>query len=584
MRLAHFTWVSALLMGVVMPLSATEIEWPVYGGDNLHQRHSKLTQINKSNVSSLIEAWEFDTGINDTFQATPVVLNGVMYVSLPFNDVVALDAATGKQLWRYEHVLDENYPICCGPANRGVAVANGMVFTGTIDARLIALDARTGQTRWDRRVIGEDRGIQEDVSKLTDSELGSVSGTSGAGINMAPMIYQDTVIIGITGVGYGLHLEDAMDADSALGTVVGIAGKYGRRGFMAGYDINTGEQKWQFDTIKSEGWEGNFVTETADGVKLPRDISQEKAALAEHADAWRYGGASAWSTPVIDPYTGILHFGTGNPSPQMEGSSRPGDNLYSSSLLALDANSGDYRWHYQQVPHDSWGYDVASPPVLFDISIRGEPIPAIGQAGKTGWFYVHDRRNGKFLYKSEAFVPQQNMFSLPSAEGTIIYPGVMGGVNWSPVSVDTRRRLVFIPGIHWPVEYKLHQQAAAEGQEAVRYSSMSPLNTVEKYGLLTAIDLDSGKIVWQVKTENPLIGGVLSTASGLVFVGEGKGEVMAFDADSGEKRWSGATEAGVNAPPISYSINGKQHIAVAVGGNRLFGFKTGQKIKVWRLP
>src|SRR5690554_405435 len=470
MRLAHFTWVSALLMGVVMPLSATEIEWPVYGGDNLHQRHSKLTQINKSNVSSLIEAWEFDTGINDTFQVTPVVLNGVMYVSLPFNDVVALDAATGKQLWRYEHVLDENYPICCGPANRGVAVANGMVFTGTIDARLIALDARTGQTRWDRRVIGEDRGIQEDVSKLTDSELGSVSGTSGAGINMAPMIYQDTVIIGITGVGYGLHLEDAMDADSALGTVVGIAGKYGRRGFMAGYDINTGEQKWQFDTIKSEGWEGNFVTETADGVKLPRDISQEKAALAEHADAWRYGGASAWSTPVIDPYTGILHFGTGNPSPQMEGSSRPGDNLYSSSLLALDANSGDYRWHYQQVPHDSWGYDVASPPVLFDISIRGEPIPAIGQAGKTGWFYVHDRRNGKFLYKSEAFVPQQNMFSLPSAEGTIIYPGVMGGVNWSPVSVDTRRRLVFIPGIHWPVAYKLHQQAAAQGQEAVRYS------------------------------------------------------------------------------------------------------------------
>lgn len=176
------------------------------------------------------------------------------------------------------------------------------------------------------------------------------------------------------------------------------------------------------------------------------------------------------------------------------------------------------------------------------------------------------------------------MFSLPSKEGTVIYPGVMGGANWSPVSVDARRRLVFIAAIHWPVEYKLHEQAASDGKEAVRYSSMSPLNTAEKHGLLTAIDLDNGEIVWQVKTENPLIGGVLSTASGLVFVGEGNGELMAFDADSGEKRWSAKTEAGVNAPPITYSINGKQHIAVAVGGNRLFGFKTGQKIKVWRLP
>jgi alcohol dehydrogenase (cytochrome c) len=369
-----------------------------------------------------------------------------------------------------------------------------------------------------------------------------------------------------------------------LGAVVGIAGKYGRRGFMAGYDIETGKQKWQFDTIKAENWEGDFVTKTADGVKLPRDIAKEKASLEQHSDAWRYGGASAWSTPVIDPYTGILHFGTGNPSPQMEGSSRPGDNLYSSSLLALDANSGDYRWHYQQVPHDSWGYDVASPPVLFDITIQGKPTPAIGQAGKTGWFYVHDRRNGKFLYKSEAFVPQKNMFELPSSEGTVIYPGVMGGANWSPVSVDARRRLVFIAAIHWPVEYKLHKQAAKEGEEAVRYSSMSPLNTPEKHGLLTAIDLDSGEIVWQVKTENPLIGGVLSTASGLVFTGEGSGELMAFDADSGEKRWSGKTEAGVNAPPITYSVNGKQYIAVAVGGNRLFGFKTGQKIRAWSLP
>lgn len=213
MRLKNTIGACWLLLALSFSLSADEVEWPVYGGDNLHQRHSQLTQINKSNISGLVEGWEFDTGVNETFQATPVVQNGVMYVSLPFNDVVALDAATGNLIWRYEHDLDKDYPICCGPANRGVAVANGMVFTGTIDARLIALDAKTGKKRWDNRVIGENTGIQEDASRLDNTELGSVSGTSGAGINMAPMIYQDTVIIGITGVGYGLHL-DANDSDS----------------------------------------------------------------------------------------------------------------------------------------------------------------------------------------------------------------------------------------------------------------------------------------------------------------------------------------------------------------------------------
>ncbi|MCX4193998.1 pyrroloquinoline quinone-dependent dehydrogenase [Methylophaga sp. OBS1] len=575
----------ALTCAVLIPACSveTEVEWPLFGGNELHQRHSPLTQINPDNVAELEPAWEFNSGIEATFQATPIVKNGVMYVSLPFNDVVALDATSGERLWRYQHDWDETRKMCCGPANRGVAVSQGRVFMGTVDGRLIALDARTGNKLWDQDVTKGKSGIREDVSLLEGDTEGEVSGTSGAGLNMAPMVYKGKVIIGITGVGYGLHL-DSPDPNAPLGAVVGIAGKYGRRGFMAAYDAETGEQQWQFDTIPEQGWEGDFVQATPDGEKLPRDIESEKASADQYADAWRYGGGSAWSTPAIDHETDTLYFGTGNPSPQMEGSSRPGDNLYTSSLVALDATTGELKWYFQQVPHDMWGYDVASPPVLFDVQRDGQSIPAVGQAGKTGWFYVLNRHSGELIFKSEAYVPQQNMFQSPSREGTVIYPGVLGGSNWSPVSLDPERRLVFIAGIHWPVTYSLHQLEGKDGEAGVQYSSMSPVNTDERYGLLSAIDIDTGELVWQHKTPEPLLGGVLSTASGLVFSGEGNGQLFALNAETGEKLWSGATEAGVNAPPISYQIGGKQYIAAVAGGNKLFGFKGGDALKVWALP
>ncbi len=561
----------------------TQQEWPLFGGNEMHQRHSPLTQIKPGNVSELEAAWEFHSGIEATFQATPIVKNGVMFVSLPFNDVVALDAASGERLWRYQHDWDETRKMCCGPANRGVAVAQGRVFMGTVDGRLIALDAQTGSKLWDQDVTKGKSGIREDISILEGDTEGEVSGTSGAGLNMAPMVYKGKVIIGITGVGYGLHL-DSPDPNAPLGAVVGIAGKYGRRGFLAAYDVETGEQEWQFDTIPEQGWEGDFVETTPDGEKLPRDIEAEKAAADEYADAWRYGGGSAWSTPAIDHETDTLYFGTGNPSPQMEGSSRPGDNLYTSSLVALDATTGELKWYFQQVPHDMWGYDVASPPVLFDVKREGQSIPAVGQAGKTGWFYVLNRRTGELLFKSDAYVPQQNMFQSPSKEGTVIYPGVLGGSNWSPVSLDPERRLVFIAGIHWPVTYSLHQLEGKNGEPGVQYSSMSPVNTGERYGLLSAINIDTGELVWQHKTPDPLLGGVLSTASGLVFSGEGSGELFALDAESGKKLWSAPTEAGVNAPPITYQVDGKQYVAVVAGGNKLFGFKGGDALRVWALP
>lgn len=567
--------------------ASSDTEWPVFGGNWDHQRHTLSTQITPRNVGQLDLAWEFDTGVSSSFQATPIVVNGIMFVSLPFNHVVALKADTGKLVWRYTHDRIKDRPMCCGPANRGVAVSDGKVFMGTVDSRLLALDARTGQKLWDIDVTKGEQGVQEDAATLgsqLDTQGGKleVSGASGAGINMAPMVFDGKVIVGITGVGYGLHL-DSPDPDAPLGAVVGIAGNYGRRGFMAAYDANTGTLAWKFDTVPEQGWEGEFRQTTPDGVTLPRNIEQEKAAAAQYPDAWKYGGGSAWSTPAIDRKNGILYFGTGNPSPQMEGSSRPGDNLYTASLVALDVRTGKLKWHYQQVPHDMWGYDVASPPVLFTSQHQGQAIEAVGQAGKTGWFYVHNRITGELLFKSEAFVPQHNMFTLPTEQGNVIYPGVIGGSNWSPVSVDEQRRMVFIAGIHWPVKYQLHALKAKGNKPALKYSSMSPIEDGEKYGLLSAIHLDTGKLVWQHKVNAPLIGGVLSTQTGLVFSGEGSGEFFALDSNTGKRVWQHNNSAGVNAPPIAYEVAEKQFLAVAVGGNKLFGFKQGQTIKAWAL-
>lgn len=568
-------------------LAGSDREWPVFGGNWDHQRHSPSTQITPGNVGQLDLAWEFDTGVSSSFQATPIVVNGIMFVSLPFNHVVALKADTGKLLWRYTHNRIKDRPMCCGPANRGVAVSDGKVFMGTVDSRLLALDARTGQKLWDIDVTKGEQGVQEDAATLgsqLDTQGGKleVSGASGAGINMAPMVFDGKVIVGITGVGYGLHL-DSPDPDAPLGAVVGIAGNYGRRGFMAAYDVNTGAMAWKFDTVPDQGWEGEFRQTTPDGVALPRNIEQEKAAATQYPDAWKFGGGSAWSTPAIDRDNGILYFGTGNPSPQMEGSSRPGDNLYTASLVALDVRTGKLKWFYQQVPHDMWGYDVASPPVLFTTRHEGQAVKAVGQAGKTGWFYVHNRITGELLFKSEAFVPQHNMFTLPTEQGNVIYPGVIGGSNWSPVSVDEQRRMVFIAGIHWPVKYQLHELKAKGNKPALKYSSMSPIEDGEKYGLLSAIHLDTGKLMWQHKVNAPLIGGVLSTQTGLVFSGEGSGEFFALDSNTGKRVWQHSNSAGVNAPPIAYEVSGKQFLAVAVGGNKLFGFRQGQTIKAWAL-
>jgi len=558
-------------------------QWPSFGNDYSSQRFSNANQINTKNVKNLTLAWQHNSGVINSQQTTPIVQDGIMYFSLPFNHVVALDAKSGKEQWRYQHDRREDWKMCCGPQNRGVAVSDGRVYIGTVDARLIALDAKTGQKIWDIDVVEAAiaREGQETLNQNDPNKARKVTGGTGIGIGMAPVVYKGKVIIGITGVGYGLHIDNLRD-DAPLGAVIGVVGNYGRPGFLAAFDVNDGQRIWQFDTIPTTGWEGDFTEVTEDGVTFQRDIAAEKAALSQYPNAASLGGGSAWSTPAIDTEHDILFFGTGNPSPQMNDVSRPGDNLYTVSLVALDANTGERKWHYQQVPHDLWGYDLASPPVLFDYHLDGKVIPAVGQASKTGWFYIHDRLTGKLLKKSDAFVPQKNMFAKATFEGTVIYPGILGGSNWSPVSVDQGKQRVFVSGIHAPIKYTLHETPAKDGNPAIRYVSSEPTDD-PSWGLLSAIDLSTGEIVWQNKTEQPLVGGTLATAGGLVFMGEGNGHFNAYDSQTGELLWQAKSEFGVNAPPISYTVDGRQYIAVASGGNKIMGFKQGDAMLVYQL-
>jgi glucose dehydrogenase len=559
-------------------------DWPSFGLNLSNQRFSTANQINASNVKNLAQAWAYNSGVVGSFQTTPIVQDGVMYLSLPFNHVVALNAKTGKEIWRYTHDRRKDWAMCCGPANRGVAVSDGRVFIGTVDARLIALNSKNGAKIWDIDVV--DGAIltegQDALNKNDPNSARKVTGGTGIGIAMAPVVYKGKVIVGITGVGYGLHIDNPT-ADAPLGAVIGVAGRFGRPGFLAAYSVETGEKYWQFDTIPQTGWEGKFSETTDDGITFNRDIAQEKADLTKYADSARFGGGSAWSTPAIDAETDTLYFGTGNPSPQMNDISRPGDNLYTVSLVALDSNTGLRRWHYQQVPHDLWGYDLASPPVLFNYNQNGKRIAAVGQASKTGWFYVHNRATGQLLKKTDAFVPQKNMFKKATFEGTVVYPGILGGANWSPVSVDEAKQQVFVAGIHAPIKYTLHETPAKDGAPTIRYAASEPTQD-PRWGLLSSIDLSSGKVSWQVKTEQPLVGGVLATAGGLVFMGEGNGHFNAYNSQTGALLWQVKSEFGVNAPPITYTIAGEQFIAVASGGNSIFGYKQGDAVLVYALP
>ena len=590
LRRCHRPLAAALFCLAIQPAGAAVLltesgDWLLYGRTFDNQRFSPLFQINAGNVERLRPAWRFNTGKFGSFQTSPIVQDGTMYVTTPYNDVIALRADTGEVLWRYRHDLPEGREFCCGPANRGPALSADKLFSVTIDARLIALDRKTGKVIWDAMITDTDSGKAERLEPLLgiDELKGAKqSGQTGYTANLAPQIFAGKVLVGISGAGYGLHMELEQDGEQVL-SVGGLSGGgHGLRGFIVAYDTETGAEIWRWHSTPKAGWQGKWREKTGYGVALNRDLKAERRANKTYSDTWRFGGGSIYTTPAVDPELGLIYIGTGNPSPQMDDSTRPGDNLYTVSLVALEADTGKLRWHYQQVPHDRWGYDVASPPVLFDLAEDGKIIKAVGQASKLGWFFIHDRLTGRLIRRSEPFITQENLFARPTEQGVRIVPGALGAVSWSPVAYHPGLQRVYIPGIFQPSLFfsrKLEPQPGAPWQSFTFFRKADEPD----WGALSAVDVASGKLVWQRKVEQPMVGGALATAGDLVFAGEGNGHFTAYDAHSGAPLWNHQSEYGVNAPPISFMVRDKQYITVAAGGNSLFGYEVGDEILTFSL-
>jgi PQQ-dependent dehydrogenase (methanol/ethanol family) len=362
-------------------------------------------------------------------------------------------------------------------------------------------------------------------------------------------------------------------------------GEYGIRGFVKAYDANDGKLLWTFYTIPEKGHEGKWAVNDATNRNMLRDIAAEKQQLQTGGgDFYKTLGGGVWMAPAIDKETNTVFFVVGNPSPDLYGKERPGDNLYTDSIVAIDLNSGAYKWHYQYVAHDVWDLDAVSPVILTEAKDKSGTMRKVAvHGGKTGHVYVHDRASGELIRFSEAMIPQENMWVLPTANGARMLPGANGGVEWSPMAFNPKHRLVYAANLHQPMTYHV-EEAKYPGGKLWLGGAFKVIPSEKQWGRLAAVNVDTGKLAWKVDTEQPLIGGVLTTAGDLVFNGEGNGMFSAFDAGTGKKLWSFNCGAGVNAPAVSYMVGGKQYIAVAAGGNTQLDFKRGNSVFVFALP
>jgi len=520
-----------------------QANWTTYGGNDWNQRYSTLTAINTANAGRLIPRMVFQTGISKlgSFENTPIVVDNMMYVTTPFNTAIAYDLKTHKQVWRYEHKLGTTI-YCCGPNNRGVAVHGPHVYMGTLDARLVALDRMTGDVVWDIEVADP---------------------AFGYSITHAPLVIDNMVIVGVSG------------------------GEYGIRGHVTAYDAMTGQQLWRWysipetgdDAVATNGWWGRWTPATPDGADLHRDIATEKADSAKYADAWTRGGGGVWMTPAYDKALGLIYVAVGNPSPDLDGGIRPGDNLFTDCVVAIDAKTGKTRWYYQTVPHDVWDLDAVSPPVV--TTLGGKKV--VVHAGKTAWVYVLDAATGRLVRRSDAFTPQENMFALPSASGSRMLPGANGGSEWSPISVSPKLGYAFTAGLHQPMNYITHTAPWEKGRLWLG-SAFVAIPGETQYGLFSAVNLATGKIAWQKKVDQPMMGGSLSTAGGLTFTGEGNGNFNAYNSATGALVWTFNGGAGCNSAPMSFMRGGEQFIAVACGGNFQLSYPLGSAVFIFGLP
>jgi len=506
-----------------------------------NSRYHAADQINTSNVSKLAPAFIFQTEVRESMETSPIVINGVMFLTTSYNHVYAVDAVTGQEFWHYKHKMGPITTYCCGPNNRGVAVLDDTLYMGTLDAKLVALDAKTGNVKWSQQIADPEKGYSE---------------------TMAPVAVNGKVLIGTNG------------------------GEYGIRGFVKAFDAKNGNLLWTFYTIPDKGQEGTWATHDATGRNMLRDIAKEKDLLQKNGGGfYQTLGGGVWMTPAVDKKTNTVYFVVGNPSPDLYGDIRPGDNLYTDSIVAVDLNTGAYKAHFQYIAHDVWDLDAVSAVILTEAKDKsGKMVPVAIHGGKTGHVYVHNRNDLSLIRFSDKMIPQENMWVLPTAQGARMLPGANGGVEWSPMAINPKLRMAYAANLHQPMTYHVEASNYPGGDKLWLGGAFKVIPTEKQWGRLAAVDIDTGKVAWQADTAQPLIGGVLATAGNLVFTGEGNGNVNAYDAKSGKKLWSFQCGAGVNSPPVSYMVNGKQYIAVAAGGNSQLDFKRGNSVIVFALP
>jgi alcohol dehydrogenase (cytochrome c) len=511
--------------------------WLHTNGNYAQTRYYPGAQINTENVRRLRPVFVVQTEVVESMETAPIVVDGVMYLTTAFNHVYAVDAATGKEFWHYKHKMGPVTTFCCGPNNRGVAVLGGKLFMGTLDAKLVALDARSGKLLWETQIADPEKGYSE---------------------TMAPTVIENKVLIGTNG------------------------GEYGIRGFVKAYDADSGSLLWTFYTIPERGHEGVWAPNDATGRNMKRDLGQEKAALAKDSSFWQTLGGGVWMNPSVDLKARTAWFVVGNPSPDLYGDERPGDNLYTDSLVAIDLDKGTYKCHFQYVAHDVWDLDAVSPPILVDVKDKSDRmIPGVIHGGKTGHVYVHDRKDCSLIRFSEAMVPQENMWVLPTAQGARMLPGANGGVEWSPMAWDAKNRLAIALNLHQPMTYHVEAAKYPGGSKLWLGGAFKVIAGEKQWGRVAAVEVDTGKLAWKHDTEQPLIGGGLATAGGLFFFGEGNGSFNALDSATGKKLWSFNCGAGANAMPVSYMVGRRQYIAMGCGGNTQLDFKRGNSVFVF---
>jgi quinohemoprotein ethanol dehydrogenase len=537
--------------------------WPTNGGNLYNQRYSPLTRIDRANVGSLKGVWRTHlngSGAAPQFsgEAQPIVHEGVIYVITGADDVFALSIETGEILWQHLANLDPALTsVCCGWTSRGVGIGDGKIFAGMLDGRLTALDQRTGREVW---------SIQAE------------SWQEGFSITSAPLYYDGMVITGFSGAEIGV------------------------RGRVKAYDADDGKLLWTFYTIPGPGEVGHDT--------WPQDN-----------EVWMHGGATVWQTPAVDAELGLLYFSTGNPGPDFNGSVRAGDNLFSASIVAIEARTGRYRWHFQEVHHDIWDYDAPNPVVLFDAPIDGRMRKGLAQVGKTGWAYILDRETGAPLIgiderpvpqeprqataatqpypRGDAIVPQhvdiapegyelvnQGRIFTPYVgdKGMIVSPSLYGGANWPPSSYDPVRHFLFVCASDVAGNFIGGDRDFEIPPDGQRYEGgvvgFAPL---PRTGIFAAVDVTTNKLAWRYRWPDQCYSGSLATSGGLVFVGRNDGRLTALDSDTGLKLWEFQTGAGMNAPASTFEHEGKQYVVALSAGNVLIGSAKGDSVWLFGL-